>query len=604
MEDLNDKIKGDILQAIEFIQPMSELQNIIEESGQTLSASDLRQARKGISLTILNFAVARSLSVGGGNIFIQHHTTADGQGGGLFYWDSSSISTDNNGTIIKLTSVATGRYKRLYSGAINARWFGAVIDGSTNDATAITAAALLGVVYIPSGTCLVDANLILVNGLYGDGIGQTILKHGTNVTNTTFITLGAGAPNNPDAHCRYLTIDGNQGNNGSFTAAELVLNQKTVAEQVEIKNFNASGIDPASYGVDSKVINCIITGIGSATVGSSFGININVAGTVNMLISGTTIRNCRLNAILGQGTGTKIINCHFEGNHVQTVPTGGGQISVGGVAADSTMTIISNNTFGPGGGASASGMELNGHCLVTGNTLIGQKAVGIFLQQGLNHQLIGNVIKNGLAEAIAVAANLTDFMINNNQCYDDQSTKTQTTGVLINSGSSDRYTIVGNRLENNKTADLTDNGTGAVKSVIGNTPLSAESWIDFTPTVTQGATPTFTVTYARYRVIGKTGFITLKIAITAGTSGTAGTVISIGGWPTAINPANPSGSSVIGEFFITDSGTAFYSGVVVSNSSTTMRMMAHNSGNYVGNVPNFGLTTNDTLSINVQYNID
>jgi len=486
---------------------------------------------------------------------------------------------------------------------LNVRWFGAVIDGVTDDSAAIVAAALISTVYVPKGVCFVDNNLILKYGIYGDGIGQTILKHGSNVSNTTFITLGAGAPNNPGANCKQLTIDGDQSNNTGFTSAELVLNKGSIAGVIEIKDFNGSGIDQGSYGEDSKCLHCIITGIGSATVGSSFGININVATTKNMEIYGCVIRNCRLNAILGQGVGTTIIRNYFEGNHVQTVPTGGGQISVGSVPANGSMTIITNNYFGPGGGASASGMELNGHCLVGHNTLVGQKAVGIFLQQGLEHQLFSNVIKNGLAEAIAVAANLSNFMINNNQCYDDQSVKTQTTGVLINTGSSDNYTIIGNRLENNKTAALTDGGTGAVKSIMGNTPLSTESWESWIPTIVQGATPTFTINHARLRIIGKTGFISMRCTMIAGTAGTAGTVITLGGWPTKINPANPSGSLVVGQFFITDSGTAFYTGVVTANSATTMRMMAHNSGNYIGAIPNFGLTTGDTVSINVQFNI-
>ena len=54
-----------------------------------------------------------------------YHTKGDG-GGGLFYWDSTSTEADNGGTIIQATGITTGRWKRVFSGAVNVKWFGAV----------------------------------------------------------------------------------------------------------------------------------------------------------------------------------------------------------------------------------------------------------------------------------------------------------------------------------------------------------------------------------------------------------------------------------------------------------------------------------------------
>lgn len=53
------------------------------------------------------------------------------RGGGEFYWDSASTETDNTGTVVKVNSIATGRWIRLYSGNIHANWFG--IDGTEDD---------------------------------------------------------------------------------------------------------------------------------------------------------------------------------------------------------------------------------------------------------------------------------------------------------------------------------------------------------------------------------------------------------------------------------------------------------------------------------------
>ncbi len=49
-------------------------------------------------------------------------------GGGVFYWDGDLTDDDNGGTIIIPDAAVPndpGRWVRLYSGAINIRWFGA-----------------------------------------------------------------------------------------------------------------------------------------------------------------------------------------------------------------------------------------------------------------------------------------------------------------------------------------------------------------------------------------------------------------------------------------------------------------------------------------------
>lgn len=75
-------------------------------------------------------------------------------GGGDFYWDASSADTDNGGTIIKPTAVSgNGRWKRLYSGAVDVKWFGAKGDGSTNDSSAIENALNFSAkIYFSAGT--------------------------------------------------------------------------------------------------------------------------------------------------------------------------------------------------------------------------------------------------------------------------------------------------------------------------------------------------------------------------------------------------------------------------------------------------------------------
>ena len=54
-----------------------------------------------------------------------YHTAGDGAfGSNIFVWDATSVEDDNDGTIIKLTGVETGRYKLQYSGSAKASFFG------------------------------------------------------------------------------------------------------------------------------------------------------------------------------------------------------------------------------------------------------------------------------------------------------------------------------------------------------------------------------------------------------------------------------------------------------------------------------------------------
>src|SRR6185436_16141972 len=72
-----------------------------------------------------------------------YYTSNDG-GGGDFIWVAGDSSTANDGTVVTPTGSPAGRYKRLYSGAIDLRWFGAKGDGSTDDTTFIQLAFNLG----------------------------------------------------------------------------------------------------------------------------------------------------------------------------------------------------------------------------------------------------------------------------------------------------------------------------------------------------------------------------------------------------------------------------------------------------------------------------
>jgi len=67
------------------------------------------------------------------NISILGYYSAGDGGGGEFYWDSTSTETDNGGTIIQVTGVSIGRWKRIINNEYyDVRAFGATTLNSDN----------------------------------------------------------------------------------------------------------------------------------------------------------------------------------------------------------------------------------------------------------------------------------------------------------------------------------------------------------------------------------------------------------------------------------------------------------------------------------------
>jgi hypothetical protein len=114
-----------------------------------------------------------------------YYAPGDG-GGGQFYYDAAASDADNGGTIFAPTA-GSGRWRRVYSGAVNVRWFGAKGDavinpttkqgsGGTNDTPAFEAAfAASSAVYVPAGVYRLTATLWNKGSLIGESTKNTFL---------------------------------------------------------------------------------------------------------------------------------------------------------------------------------------------------------------------------------------------------------------------------------------------------------------------------------------------------------------------------------------------------------------------------------------------
>jgi hypothetical protein len=114
-------------------------------------------------MTISNYAALRAYSPSSSDeyLFVQGCSTLSDGGEGFFYWDANSVDGDNGGTIIKVTSITTGRWLRDYNDQLNVKWFGALGNGVNDDTSAVAAvlnaAPDSSTVLFPEGTYLMSA---------------------------------------------------------------------------------------------------------------------------------------------------------------------------------------------------------------------------------------------------------------------------------------------------------------------------------------------------------------------------------------------------------------------------------------------------------------
>ena len=73
-------------------------------------------------------------------INVDGYSSAGDGGGGTFVWNATDTRAADGGTIIAVSGIATGRWNRIFSGAMNPRWFGAKGDWNGSSGTDDTAA--------------------------------------------------------------------------------------------------------------------------------------------------------------------------------------------------------------------------------------------------------------------------------------------------------------------------------------------------------------------------------------------------------------------------------------------------------------------------------
>jgi len=93
----------------------------------------------------------------------------------------------------------------------------------------------------------------------------------------------------------------------------------------------------------------------------------------------------------------------------------------------------------------------------------------LFQGSNLKDVTIDSGMVAGWYYGVVAGANVTDFTITNVSAGSyDQTTPTNTYGIVVSTGASDRYIITNNRVHGNTNGSVVDNGSGTNKVVSNN----------------------------------------------------------------------------------------------------------------------------------------
>lgn len=254
------------------------------------------------------------------SISVQAYSTLGDGAGGIFDYDSGDTTTaDNDGTIIV---AGTRRYKRRFSGPIDARWFGVKLTTAVelyDSQPALMNALATGqevflydsgdydLFYYCSETIEIDSGRIRLSGQSGGSIwdGFTNIHFPEGVDGVRILD-GASA----GSVFKNIRLKGP--NSGSY-AQGFTINVRSDFENVEVLNFQGSGVEIYGAGGSSNCNSCSIRNLNiiacgrltdvSHPVGSDGfhirGLDSNACAIIGLRVSGSGRYNIHDNSFLG-----------------------------------------------------------------------------------------------------------------------------------------------------------------------------------------------------------------------------------------------------------------------------------------------------------------
>lgn len=486
-----------------------------------------------LGLAVTNLAALKALISRPELVTIEGYTTAGDGGHGPFYWDEGSNTTADDALVVQPTAGTAGRYKRLWDGRLDVKWFGAKGDGTTDDkpafAAAVVAAAAAGggVVYAPSDIYRFASGLVITSSnihLMGDGPSATWIK-GDFATGDV-VCIGDGTTLN------FCTISDMRIDGGAST--------RTAGASVRVRNGHAielarlrfavnqfacvqldGGADQFLYRLTDLEMNLGSYGV---RIGSTGGIvqecwlsgittdAMTVAAIELTFLSGGDFQG--LNILRGQvgilanpGASQYVTACHFDRARPDTCVTNGWKLQPTAASGSITDWTIDNSwasSCGTGAGAAATlaGMLIDPNGGTISGLSINIRAVnnkgdGIRYAGGTEvtfddcHILCNSQSASGTYHGLWVAAGVSKWTVMGG-IYGTggriavAASNFQGYGILVAVGGSDQYRVISGNMLGNVTGGISDGGTGTDKQVIHNIGYVTEK--SGTGSVASGAT--------------------------------------------------------------------------------------------------------------------
>lgn len=192
-----------------FVQALSGCQTDERESDPEESSASVAQALHGATaLWVDRYDDTSDSSLryyngtsddAGANVAVARGRAAPGDGGGgLFVWEHGVTTGHDAATIVVPATAPQGRWRRVFDGPLNVRWFGAKGDDNANDRAAIQAALDAAALAAYAGVASDGAQVYLPHGRYrlegttGGGLGASLRIPRTGQFRT--ITIAGDGP--------------------------------------------------------------------------------------------------------------------------------------------------------------------------------------------------------------------------------------------------------------------------------------------------------------------------------------------------------------------------------------------------------------------------